>query len=87
MAKTIYTESLIETWEKERYLWDLNSVIFKTATKKRRTEKKLAEQFNVVVLVLAPHTSLNYFSSPAKFLTTRMFFIFSYFFSQVVRQL
>ena len=56
MAKTIYTESFIEAWEKERCLWDLN--FLKTATKKRRAEKKIVEQFSVLVLVLATHTSL-----------------------------
>ena len=56
MAKTVYTESFIEAWEKERCLWDLN--FLKTATKKQRAEKKIAEQFSVLVLVLAFHKSL-----------------------------
>ena len=58
MAKTIYTESFIEAWEKERCLWDLNSVVFKSRYKKVKSRKKLAEQFSVLVLVLASHTGL-----------------------------
>ena len=54
MAKTIYTESIIEASEKERCLWDLNSVIFKNRYKKVKSRKKLAEQFSV----LASHTNL-----------------------------
>ena len=59
MAKTINTESFIEAWEEERVLWDLNSVIFKNRYKKAKSRKKLAEQFNVLVIVLASHTSLD----------------------------
>ena len=55
MAKTIYTESIIEAWEKERCLWDLN--FLKTATKSKE-QKKIAKQFSVLVLSLASHTSL-----------------------------
>ena len=58
MAKTIYTELFIEAWEKERCLWDLNSVIFKNCYKKAKSSKKLVEQFSVLVLVLASRTSL-----------------------------
>ena len=86
MAKTINTESF-EAWENEMRLWDLNSVIFKNRYKKPKSRKKLAEQFSVLVLVLASHKILHSFSSPAKVLPTRVFFSFSYFFSQVVKQL
>ena len=55
MAKTIYTESFIEAWEKERCLWDLN--FLKTATKSEE-QKKIAKQCSVLVLALASHTSL-----------------------------
>ena len=57
MAKTINTESF-EAWENEMRLWDLNSVIFKNRYKKPKSRKKLAEQFSVLVLVLASHTGL-----------------------------
>ena len=39
MAKTIYTELFIEAWEKERWLWDLNSVISKNRHKKPKRKK------------------------------------------------
>ena len=61
MTRTINTESFIEAWEKERCLWDLNSVIFKNRYKKAKSRKKLAEQFSALVLVLASHTSLDEF--------------------------
>ena len=47
MAKTINTESIIEAWEGERYLWDVNSVIYKNRYEKAKSRKKLAEQFSV----------------------------------------
>ena len=59
MAKTINTESFIEAWKEERCLWDANSVIFKNRYKKAKSRKKLAEQFSVLVLVLASHASLD----------------------------
>ena len=59
MAKTINTESFIETWEKGRCLWNLNSIIFKNRYKKAKSRKKLAEQSSVLVLVLASHASLD----------------------------
>ena len=59
MAKTIYTELFIEAWKKERCLWDLNSVISKNRYKKAKSRKKLAEQFSILVIVLASHTSLD----------------------------
>ena len=40
-------------------VWNLNSVIFKNRYKKAKSSKKLAEQFSVLVLVLASHTSLD----------------------------
>ena len=60
MAKTIITESFIESWEEERCVWDANSVIYKNRYKKNEEQKKkIAQQFSVLVLVLASHTSLD----------------------------
>ena len=59
MAKASNTESFIEAWEDERCLWDVNSVIFKNPYKKANSRKKLGEQFSILVLVLASHTSLD----------------------------
>ena len=58
MAKTINTESFIEALKEERCLWNVDSVIFKNRYKKAKIRKNLAEQFNVLVPVLASHTSL-----------------------------
>ena len=58
MEKTSNTESFIESWEDERCLWDIDSVIHencykKVKYKKVKNRRKLAEQFSVLVLVLA----------------------------------
>ena len=59
MAKTINNESVIEVLKEKRCLWDVNSVIFQNRYKKAKIRKKLAEQFSVLVPVLASHTSLD----------------------------
>ena len=59
MEKTISTESFIQAWDDEKYLWDINSVIYKNRYKNVKSRKKLAEQFRVSVLALASHTSLD----------------------------
>ena len=65
----------------------MGSQLIKNRYKKAKSRKKIAEQFSVLVLVLASHTSLEQFSSPAKVLPTWIFFSFSWFFSQVIKQL
>ena len=75
MAETINTELFLEAWEKEMCLWDVNSVIFKKPLQKSEEQKKLAEQFSVLVLVLASYII------QVKVLPTLIFFSFSSFFS------
>ena len=39
---------IIEAWEGERCLWDVNSEIYKNRYEKAKGHKELAEQFSVI---------------------------------------